>query len=75
MLRRLDMDHSKMDHSTNENTQKKTNWLLICLGVAVVIFIAVKVFAVPLTNVVYFGAILACPLMHILMMRNGGHKH
>lgn len=75
MVRRLDMDHSKMDHSTNENTQKKTNWLLICTGLVAVMFIAVKIFGVPLTNVVYFGAILACPLLHILMMRNGGHKH
>ena len=69
------MDHSKMNHSTNGDTKSKTNWLLICIGVVAAIFIAVKVFGVPLTNVVYFGAIIACPLMHIVMMRNGGHKH
>lgn len=58
-----------MDHS------KKTNWLLLCVGVIAAAFIAVKIFGVQLSNVVYFGVLLACPLMHILMMRNGGNKH
>lgn len=58
-----------MDHS------KKINWLLICVGVLITIAIAVKVFGVSFNNVVYFGAILACPLLHILMMKNGNHKH
>ncbi|MEK7073708.1 MAG: DUF2933 domain-containing protein [Patescibacteria group bacterium] len=69
------MDHSKMNHLTNGGIQNKTNWLLICAGVIAVVFIAIKVFAVSFSNVLFFGAILACPLMHILMMRNGGHKH
>ncbi len=69
------MDHTKMHHTATHSTQSKTNWLLICVGVIAAVFIAVKIFAVPLSNVFYFGIILACPLMHILMMRNGGHKH
>ncbi len=66
------MDHSKMNHSSKASN---VNWVLVCVGVVVAAFIAVKAFGVPLTNVVYFGAILACPLMHIFMMRSGGHKH
>ncbi len=68
------MDHSMRNETDRENGSK-TNWLLICIGVLIALVIAVKVFGVSLSNVVYFGAILACPLLHILMMRNGGHKH
>jgi hypothetical protein len=50
-------------------------WLGICVGLIVLAIVAVSVFRVPVSTV-FFGAILlACPLMHILMMKGGGHKH
>lgn len=68
-----------MDRSTHnamgKKTSKKTHWILICMGILIAAIVAVKVFGISLNTVVYFGAILACPLLHIVMMRSGGHKH
>lgn len=50
--------------------------LMICLAVLGAAVIAVTVFKVPLGNLLYFGIFLACPLMHIFMMKgHGGHDH
>lgn len=68
------MDQS-VQNDTGIKTGTKTNWLLICAGVVIAVVVAVNVFGVSMSNVVYFGAILACPLLHILMMRRGDHKH
>ncbi len=46
--------------------------LKICLiGVGIAI-VAVSIFKVPLNSVLFFGFILACPLMH-LFMGHGNH--
>ena len=45
----------------------KTVWVCIVL-------IAVTIFKVPFGTLLFSGALLACPLLHILMMRDGGHK-
>ena len=50
-------------------------WLWICLGVIALALIAINVFNVSVGNVFFVGALLACPLMHIWMMKDGGHKH
>lgn len=53
----------------------KDNLLLICLSVFTVAIIAVTVFKVSVGNLFFFGVLLACPLIHIFMMKgHGGHK-
>lgn len=50
--------------------------LLICLAVLVIAVIAVTVFKVSIGNLFFFGVLLACPLMHLFMMKgHGGHGH
>lgn len=47
--------------------------LTIC-SVAVGIFAAmVLVFKIPVNNVLLYGGILLCPLMHLFMMNHEGH--
>ena len=54
----------------------KTKILVICLVVFAVAVAAVTVFRVPFGNVLFFGVFLACPLMHVFMMKgHGGHDH
>ena len=54
----------------------KGKLMLICLAVFAVAIIAVTVFKVSIGNLFFFAVFLACPLMHIFMMRgHGGHNH
>ncbi len=46
-----------------------------CLAVAVAAFVAVTIFNVPTGTLFFTGILLACPLLHIWMMKDGGHKH
>ncbi|MBI2309642.1 DUF2933 domain-containing protein [Candidatus Collierbacteria bacterium] len=48
---------------------------VVCLGLAVIAVIAVSVFKVSAGTLFFAGAILACPLMHVWMMKDGKHKH
>ena len=43
---------------------------LLGIGIAVV---AVFLFKIPVTSVLFFGFLLACPFMH-LFMGHGGHE-
>lgn len=53
----------------------KGKLLLICLAVLAVAVIAVTVFKVSIGNLFFFGVLLACPLMHLFMMKgHDGHK-
>jgi hypothetical protein len=45
--------------------------LLICLGLLGIAGVAIFIFRVPLSSVLFFGLVLACPLMHVFM--HGGH--
>lgn len=47
--------------------------LIICLVSLGIVFVAVTVFKVSIGNLLYFAVFLACPLMHIFMMK--GMKH
>jgi preprotein translocase subunit SecF len=49
--------------------------LLICVALVAVAITAVTVFKVSFGSLFFIAALLACPLMHIAMMRGGGHKH
>ena len=53
----------------------KGKLLLICLAVFAIAVIATTVFKVSIGNLFFFAIILACPLMHIFMMKgHGDHK-
>ncbi len=47
----------------------------ICLGLITLAIVAIAVFNVPLGTLFFAGALLLCPLLHVWMMRGGGHKH
>jgi hypothetical protein len=74
------MNHQIMDMDKTAVTQKSTKpfistqVLLICLGVAALAITAVAVFKVSIGNLFFVGALLACPLIHVLMMKDM-HKH
>jgi uncharacterized membrane protein len=56
-------------------SKKHTLIMLACCLVPLVGLVAVTVFRVPFRNVLYFGMVLLCPLMHLLMMRGMMHGH
>ena len=56
----------------------RSKWPYLC-GIGIVAAIAaVTVLKIPLGNLLFYGALLACPLAHVLMMKNhsnhNGHK-
>ncbi|MBI5614544.1 DUF2933 domain-containing protein [Candidatus Gottesmanbacteria bacterium] len=59
--------------TTIQNSSIK--WIALCLGAAFVVFIAIAVFKISVNNLFTVGILLACPLMHLWMMKSGGHKH
>jgi hypothetical protein len=57
--------------------QKKHVWMMLaCCLIPLAGLAAIWVFKIPANNVLYFGLVLLCPLMHLLMMRGmGNHNH
>ena len=50
--------------------------LVICLAVFAIVIVAITVFKVSVGNLFLYAIFLACPLMHIFMMRgHGDHKN
>lgn len=47
--------------------------LSICLVAVGIFAAAILVFKIPVNNVLLYGGILLCPLMHVFMMNHGGH--
>ena len=67
-----------MNHSQHTKPQESflgSKTLLICSGLLALVVSAVALFKVSVSTVVFLGFALACPLMHIWMMKDGGHKH
>lgn len=53
----------------------KGKLLLICLAVFAIAIVAITVFKVPIGNLFFYAIFLACPLMHVFMMKgHGDHK-
>jgi len=54
----------------------KGKLLLVCLAVFAIATIAITVFKIPVGNLFFFAILIACPLMHVFMMKgHGGHDH
>lgn len=49
--------------------------LALCIALPVIAILALTVFKVSPGSLLYIGLFLACPLLHVLMMKGGGHKH
>ncbi len=50
-------------------------WMVgLCL-LPIAAIVAMAAFGVSLSNVLLFGVLLVCPLMHVFMMRGMGHNH
>ena len=55
--------------------------MLACCLIPLVALAAVFIFKIPANSVIYFGILLLCPALHLLMMKNmmsgdhAGHDH
>src|SRR5574341_2282521 len=59
-------------------TKKHILIMLACCLIPLVALAAIFVFKIPATGVIYFGILLLCPVLHLLLMRNmmgPGHDH
>lgn len=66
-------DHMKEVGRVNKNfSSAKT--LGICLGVIALAVVAVTICNVSVGILFFAGALLLCPLIHVWMMKDGGHK-
>lgn len=48
--------------------------LVVCVALVAIAVTAVTVFNVSVNSLFFIAALLACPLMHVLMMKNMNHK-
>jgi uncharacterized membrane protein len=56
---------------------KRNHWILmlLCCLIPLAGIAAIVVFRIPATNVLYFGLVLMCPLLHLVMMKSMRHDH
>lgn len=68
-------DHNNHNVTKVAPVNNSLKWIGICLAVGASLLIAITVFKVPVSTVATSAIFLACPLLHIFMMKNGNHKH
>lgn len=51
-----------------------SRWPFFCGLAVIVAILAITVFKVSPGNLLFYGALLACPLMHVFMMKDHGQK-
>lgn len=72
------MDNHNTDSTTLSDPKAQGSllkWLGVCLGLIVLVVGAITMFRIPVSTVLFGALLLACPLMHIWMMKGGSHKH
>jgi len=56
--------------------KKSHLWIMIlCCLIPIIGLAAIYLFNVPVSNVIFYGLILLCPVSHLLMMKYMGHDH
>ncbi len=65
----------KIDTHTQKTSFISVKTFGICLAGVIIAIIAVTLFKVPISTIGTAAILLACPLLHVLMMRGGNHKH
>ena len=65
----------KSIHNAKSKSFLSGKTLGICLGLVMLAVVAITVFKVSFGTLFFAGALLLCPVMHIWMMKDGGHKH
>jgi uncharacterized membrane protein YhaH (DUF805 family) len=49
---------------------RKHFWIMfLCCAIPIVGLLAISVLNIPVSSVLYFGLLLLCPLLHLVMMR------
>lgn len=69
--------HQNYSTVSSDRTSRYTSfkWIGICAVLVALAFVAITVFSVSVNTIVYVALLLACPLMHLWMMKDGTHKH
>lgn len=65
----------KVETYTEKRSLFSAKTLGICLAGIAIAIIAISVFKIPVSTIGTAAILLACPLMHVFMMRDGKHKH